>query len=67
MKLTNILLDAQLSAKVADFGISKLEEALEGATSVKGTLGYLDPYYVQFNELTIASGTEPSSNLPCWI
>jgi serine/threonine protein kinase len=55
VKLTNILLDAQMNAKVADFGICKLEEAQDGATTVKGTLGYLDPYYVQFNELTIAS------------
>jgi serine/threonine protein kinase len=39
VKLTNILLDAQMNAKVADFGICKLEEAQDGATTVKGTLG----------------------------
>ncbi|KAL8205969.1 hypothetical protein R6Q57_009520 [Mikania cordata] len=48
IKSNNILLDADLTAKVADFGISKLlGDGSEGyvSTQVKGTLGYMDPEY----------------------
>ncbi|KAH7427541.1 hypothetical protein KP509_10G048800 [Ceratopteris richardii] len=47
IKSANILLDRNLVAKVADFGLSKFivggGEELD--TQVKGTLGYLDPEY----------------------
>ncbi|XP_019099845.1 PREDICTED: putative receptor-like protein kinase At3g46340 [Camelina sativa] len=48
VKSTNILLDDQFMAKIADFGLSRsflLGEESQASTVVAGTLGYLDPEY----------------------
>ncbi|GER57000.1 kinase family protein [Striga asiatica] len=54
IKLTNILLDGDMRARVADFGLARM--SMEGqshmTTRVAGTHGYLAPEYALYGQLT---------------
>ncbi|WVZ82638.1 hypothetical protein U9M48_029882 [Paspalum notatum var. saurae] len=54
VKSLNILLDENYMVKVTDFGASRIlpKDAVQHMTMVQGTLGYLDPEYLQERRLT---------------
>ncbi|KAG0448198.1 hypothetical protein HPP92_027942 [Vanilla planifolia] len=79
IKASNVLLDSDFHAHVADFGFAKFipEGATHVTTRVKGTLGYLAPEYAMFGKasescdvysfgillLELASGRKPIEKL----
>ncbi|CAI7914866.1 unnamed protein product, partial [Closterium sp. NIES-54] len=53
IKPANILLDSNMQAKVADFGLVRMGEGTTvGATRVMGTPGYVDPAYYKSQKAT---------------
>ncbi|KAG1328183.1 serine/threonine-protein kinase-like protein CCR4 [Cocos nucifera] len=53
IKSSNILLDGEWTAKVADFGLSLTSP--DDETSAAGTVGYMDPEYYRLQRLTAKS------------
>ncbi|KFK44798.1 hypothetical protein AALP_AA1G304700 [Arabis alpina] len=54
IKTTNVLLDADLNAKISDFGLARLheEEHTHISTKIAGTIGYMAPEYALWGQLT---------------
>ncbi|CAI7830808.1 unnamed protein product, partial [Closterium sp. NIES-54] len=53
IKPANILIDRNMQAKVADFGLVRMGEGTTvGATRVMGTPGYVDPAYFKSQKAT---------------
>ncbi|RWR96288.1 Protein kinase domain-containing protein [Cinnamomum micranthum f. kanehirae] len=54
IKTTNVLLDKDLSPKISDFGLAKLdeEENTHISTRIAGTFGYMAPEYAMWGYLT---------------
>ncbi|CAI6004436.1 unnamed protein product [Closterium sp. NIES-65] len=53
IKPANVLLDARMHAKLADFGLVRLGEGtFVAATRVMGTPGYVDPTYYRSHKAT---------------
>ncbi|XP_031500834.2 probable leucine-rich repeat receptor-like protein kinase At2g28990 [Nymphaea colorata] len=57
VKTTNILLDGNMEARLADFGLSRAiyAENVHVSTLVAGTTGYIDPEYYNTGKLTTKS------------
>ncbi|KAH8967814.1 hypothetical protein BDL97_03G096100 [Sphagnum fallax] len=52
IKSANILIDRDLHAKVADFGLAKLTVSGTGTHGIVGTFGYMPPEYALYGEIS---------------
>lgn len=70
IKCSNILLDHELNAKIADFGLAKVLAnwgETETASAIAGTFGYLAPGIIHYSHIEIIKNTPECTYVSCFL